>query len=114
MSRGIGEDFLEQRAILEIHGHVNKARQIGCIEVKLLQQGWQEFRRVKFIEIFPVDIAAVDHSSAAQVEEIDRNLRRFGVPGENIGVVALRSGDFLALFHISEGAKKIAITGASS
>ncbi len=50
---GIREDFLEQRAILEIHGHVDEARQIGCIEIKLLQQRRQKFGGIEFLEILP-------------------------------------------------------------
>ncbi len=104
-----GQDVFEQRAIFEIDGCVNVARQITGFEIELLQQGRQKLRGIELAEIFPIEVAPINDSPAAQVEQIHGHLRRFGVPGEDVGVVAFGRGDLLALFHFSERAQQIAI-----
>ena len=103
--------LFEQFAILEIQGHVDVARQIGGVEIELLQQRRQKFRRIEILQIFPIEIAAVDHAAAAQVKQIHGNLRRLGVPGQHVRIVALRRGDLLPLLHLLERAQQIAIAG---
>ena len=43
-----GEDFLQQRAIFEVHRRVDESRQICRIEIKLLQERRQKLRRLEF------------------------------------------------------------------
>ncbi len=90
-----GQDFLEQLAIFEIHRRMDETRQIGGIEIELLQQRRQKFGGIEFVQVLPVKIAAVHHAPAAQVEQIHGHLRRLGVPCEHVGIVAFGRGDFL-------------------
>jgi len=66
---------------------------------------------MKFFEIFPIEFAAVDDAAGTQVKQICRDERRFGVVGEDVGVVTLGGGDALALFDVFERAEEIAIGG---
>ena len=81
------------------------------VEVELLQQRRQEFGGVEFVEIFPVEIAAVDDPAAADVEQVDGDLRRLGVPAEHVGIVAGSGGDFLPFLHFGDGAQQVAVGG---
>ena len=90
---------------------MNGARQIGGVEIKLLQQRREKFVGVEFVEVFPVEIAAIHDAAAAQVEKIRGHLRRLGVPREHVGVVARGGGDFLALLDLLDGAEQVAIAG---
>ena len=65
MRGALAEDFLEQGAILEVHGNVNGARQVGGVEVQLFQQRGQKFGGLEFLEILPIKIAPVHHASSA-------------------------------------------------
>ena len=94
MRAALGEDFLEKFAILEIHGHVNGARQIRGVEIELLQQRRQKFGGLEFRKVFPVKIAPVHDAPAAKVEQIHGHQRRLGVPREDVDVVALRRRRF--------------------
>ena len=105
MAGALGENFFQQFAIFKTHGRVDVTRQIGRVQIELLQQGRQEFRGIEFLQFFPVKIAAVYHAAASQVKKVHRNLRRLGVPGQNVGVVTRSRRNFLALFHFAERAK---------
>src|SRR5579883_778714 len=107
----LGEDFLEELAVFEIAHDVNGARQVSGIEIELLQDRGEEFTGIEFVEIFPIKIAAIDDPAGADVKHVDGDLRRFCVPGENVGVVAGGGGDLLALFYIFEGAQEISVAG---
>ncbi len=86
-------------------------REIGGVEIKLLQERRDEFVGVECVELFPEKFAAVDDASTAQVEEIRGDEGSFGVVREHVGVVALGGGDALALLDVFEGAEEIAIGG---
>src|SRR5215472_19375656 len=65
MARVLAQNIFQQRALLEPYRHVYVARQIGGIEVKLLEKGSEKFGGIECVEIFPVEITPVDHPSAA-------------------------------------------------
>ena len=103
--------FFQGLVVLEFQGHVDVARQIAGLQVELLEQGREEFRRLEFLEVFPVKIAAVQDASAADVEQVDGHQGRFGVPGQDVGVVAFGGGDFLFFFELAQGAQDVAVPG---
>ncbi len=106
-----GEHFFEQLAVLEFHGRVNEARDVRGVEVELIEQRRKKFRWLKIFEIFPVEIAAIDDAAAAQVKDVDGDLRRLGVPGDDVGVVTIGRGNFLALVHFFQSFQQVAIAG---
>ncbi len=60
----VGECFFEQGAVFEIDRDVDRFREIGGVEIKLLEQGWDEFVGVEFVELFPEKFAATSGTSA--------------------------------------------------
>src|SRR5690242_17896488 len=106
-----GENFFKQRAVFEIAHDVNGAGKISRVEIELLEHGREEFVGIEFFLVLPVEIAAVNDAAGANVEEIHGDLRRFGIPGEHVGIVAGGGSDFLALFDLLESAQEIAVTG---
>src|SRR6185437_10104380 len=88
MAGGLRQHIFEKGAIFEIHRRVNVAREIGGVEIKLLEQRGEKFGGIECIELLPVKIATVDDAAAAQMEEIGGDLGRFGVPGEHVGIVS--------------------------
>ena len=110
VSSALRECFFEQGTFLEIFGDVNHFGQILSIEIKLLQEGRHKLLRIKFLKVFPVKFAAVHHAPAAQVKKIRGHQRRLGVIGENVGIIALRRRDPLALLDVFERAQQVAIS----
>src|SRR5580704_17127043 len=104
------KDVFEQLAILEIAHDVNGSRQIGGIEIKLLEHRGKKFVGIEFLEVFPIEITAIDYAAGANVEKIHGYLGRLGVPGEHVGVVAGSSGNFLPLFNLFQGMQEVAVT----
>ncbi len=107
----LGEKFFEQFPVFKFFGDVNSFRKIFGFEVKLFQKSGNKFRWMKFFEIFPIELAAIDDAASTQVEEIRSDERRLGVVSEDVGVVTLGGGDALALFDVFERAEEIAIGG---
>ena len=107
----LGENVFEQLAILEIAHDVNGARQIGGFQIELLEHGRKKLVRIEILEVFPIEIAAIDHAAAANVKEVHGDLRRLGIPGQDVGIVAGRRGDLLALFDLLERAQEVAVSG---
>ncbi len=66
--RALAENVLKDRAILKVHRHVDRARQVGGVEIKLFEQCGQKFRRLENLQVLPVKIAPVHHAAAAQVK----------------------------------------------
>jgi hypothetical protein len=69
--RPLAENFLQDRPVLEVHRHMDGARQIRGIEIELFEEGGQKFSGFECLQVFPVEIAPVHHAAAAQVEEVD-------------------------------------------
>src|SRR2546427_10931187 len=90
---------------------MNRSRQISGIEIELFEHGGQEFVGIKFLEILPIKIAAIDHAAGANVKKINRDLGRLGIPSEHVGVIAGSGGNLLALLDLFEGVQEIAVTG---
>src|ERR1700687_2070055 len=110
--RSRAENFLQDCAVLEIHRHVDGARQIRGVQIELFEQRRQKFSGFKCFQVFPVEIAPVHDAAAPQMEKIDGHQRRLGVPCENVCIIARGGGDFLPLLNFGERAQKIAV-GAS-
>src|SRR5208283_1727057 len=66
---------------------------------------------IKGFQFLPIEFAAVNDAASAQVEKIGGDERGFRIVGQNVGVVALRRGNALALFDVLDGAEEIAIGG---
>ena len=98
-------------AILEIAQDVNGAGQICGFQIELLQQGGKKLVGIEILKVFPIEIAAIHYAAAANVKEIHGDLRRLGIPGQDIGIVAGCGGDLLALFDLLEGAQEVAVSG---
>src|SRR5260370_13937459 len=111
MFRAIGERLFQQGAVFEIDRDVNRFGQIFRFQVKLLQQGRHKFVRVKFFKVLPVKFAAIHHAAATQVKQVRGHQRRLGIIRKDVGIVALRGGDALALLDVFQRAQQIAIGG---
>ena len=107
--RPVRKCCLQQFAVLEIHRYVHRLRQVFRFQIKLLQKRRHEFLGLELVQIFPIKLPAVHHAPSAQVKQICRNLRRFGVKGQHVRVVALRARNFLPLFDVFKGAQKVAV-----
>ena len=68
-------------------------------------------RLVVLVLVFPEELAAVDDLAVAQVENVQRDQRRFGVDREDIDVVAFGGGHFLALLDLLHGGDQVAQSG---
>src|SRR2546428_4087502 len=90
---------------------MKRSRQISGIEIELFEHGGQEFVGIKFLEILPIEIAAIDHATGANVKKIYGDLGRLGIPSEHVGVIAGGGGNLLALLDLFEGVQEIAVTG---
>jgi hypothetical protein len=84
---------------------------VGLIQVDLLDQRGEEVFDVELQLVFPEELAAVDDAAVAQVEQVDRDERRLGVKGEDVGVITLRGGDSLLLLHFLHGGDEVAEIG---
>ena len=98
-------------AILELHRHVNERRDVGLVQINLLQQRREEFRRIELALIFPEELAPIDDVAAPQVEQVHRDQRRLGVVGEDVGVVAFGRGHLLLFAHFLDGVQQIVQRG---
>ena len=74
---------------------MNERRDVGIVEIHLLQKRGEEFGRIELPLIFPEELAAIDDVAAAQMEQVHGDQGRLGIVGEDIGVVAFGGGHLL-------------------
>ena len=102
------EQFLERLAVFEIHRNVNGCRDVLLVEIDLFEQRREELRLVELRLVFPEELAPVHDLAVAQVKQVERHQRRFGIRSENVDVVALGGGHLLALFDLFDGGEQVA------
>ena len=106
-----GQELFQFVAIFEVGRNVNDRRNVGLLQIDLLQQRCEEFGCLEIGLIFPEELAAVDDLAVAEVEQIDRDQRRLGVVGEDVDVLAFRRRDLLFLLHLFDGSDQVAQAG---
>ena len=111
MRGALAEDFFQKFAIFKIHRNVDRAREVGGVQVKLLQQRGQKFGGLEFVQVFPIKVAPVHDAPPANVKQIDGHQRRLGMPGQDVDIVPRGGGNFLALLDLRERSQKIAVGG---
>ena len=61
------EQYFQQLAVLEIDRDVNHFREIFGFEIELLEERGDKFVGIEFVQVLPVEFAAVHHAPGAQV-----------------------------------------------
>src|SRR5260370_8065452 len=78
--------------------------------IQLLQKRRYKLLRIKFFQLFPIELAPIHHAPAAQVEKVGSDERRLGVISENVGVISLRGGNALPFFDVLQRPQQIAVS----
>ncbi len=91
------EQFLKRLQVLEFRRDVNQRRHVLLVEIDLLQQGSQKLRLLEALNVFPIELAAIDDTAIAQVEQVGGHQGRLGEKSEDIDVAAFDRGHALPL-----------------
>ena len=74
----VGEHVFQRLAILELHGKINVARNVGLADIQLLEQGREKIAGVESDiictegQLLPEEFAAVEDVAAAHVKQVPR------------------------------------------
>ncbi len=90
---------------------MNPVRDIGLIEINLLEERGEELRRLVVEQILPEVLTAIDDAAVAQVKQVGRHQRRLGVGSQDVDVFALGGRDLLLLLHLFDGRGQVAQRG---
>src|SRR5215471_19493975 len=88
---------------------MNRFWQIFGLKIELLQKRRDKLLRIKFLKVFPIELAPIYDASTTQVKQVRGDERRLRIIGEDVRVVPLRCGDTLAFLDVFEGAEQVAV-----